>query len=276
MLIDYHIHNHFSPDSDSDTKAIIQKAQKKNLDAIAITNHTEWFEEGEGISGRFKPERDIERFRKAEKEIKEIREDFPSVQVAFGAELQYEEGNMDNLTNLVEITPFDFILGSVHNVDGINISGNKHIDDFLRDRTEEEAYTLYFEDMLKLVEWGHVDVIAHFDIIKKYSYKKYGPFQPEKHKLIIQKVLQKMKEKGIGIELNTGSLHKNCEELFPHPEILKWCLEIGVEHFTFGSDAHSINGIARHFDEVLKIAKDVGIITLSTYEKREPTKHKLK
>ena len=45
------------------------------------------------------------------------------MQIGFGAEIQYEESAMGNCAKLIDNLPFDFILGSVHNLDGINISG---------------------------------------------------------------------------------------------------------------------------------------------------------
>ncbi len=272
MRIDYHIHNHFSPDSDASTEAIVKKALKKGLSAICITNHSETFTESEGTPGRIEADAP-ERFEKARQEIRTFRKKHPELSIGFGAEVQYEN-DMRPVTELVEKTPFDFILGSIHNLDGTNISGHIHAHEFFGQRTEEQAYRRYFEEMMKLIDWGRFDAVAHFDIIKKYGHEHYGPFQPEKYKKILTAILQKMKEKGIGMELNTGSMHSRCKEIFPHPAILKWCVEIGIEHFTLGSDAHEVNEIARHFDEALIIAKEAGIKTLSTYEKGIPTKHK--
>jgi len=82
-----------------------------------------------------------------------------------------------------------------------------------------------------------------------------------------------MKAKGIGLELNAGSLHKNCHELFPHPDILKWALKEGIENFTFGSDAHETARAGTYIKEVAAIAKEVGITHVSTYKKRVATKH---
>ncbi|MBU1018314.1 histidinol-phosphatase HisJ family protein [Patescibacteria group bacterium] len=273
MLIDYHIHNHFSPDSDSPTEAIIEKALEAELNAICITNHSETFVNSEGMPGTVQPDA-LERFRKTRQEIDVFRRKYPDLMIGFGAEVQYED-NMCPATELVEKAPFDFILGSVHNLDGINISGHTHADQFFEGRTETQAYHRYFEEMLKLIEWGRISAVAHFDIIKKYGHEHYGPFKPEKYKTILIAILKKMRDKGIGMELNTGSMHKRCKELFPHPTILKWCLETGIGHFTLGSDAHHTHEIARHFDEALAIAKDVGIKTFSTYQNRQPTQHQI-
>ena len=275
MLIDYHLHNHFSPDSETNTAELLKKERELGIKDICITNHSEWFGHKEGEPGIFNYNDAVKRFKTIQEELDELRSQFTDMNIGFGAELQYQEGQLDDLKRFIESLPFDFIIGSVHIIDNIVVSGGAHAHELFERMDEKTAYTRYFEDMMKLVEWGHFDVVGHFDVIKKYGVEAYGPFQPQKYKTIIQKILQTMKEKGIGIELNTACLHQKCNELFPHPDILKWCVDIGIEHFTVGSDAHELSEVGRHLDEALKIAKDAGITTLSTYEKRKPAKHKV-
>ena len=276
MLIDYHIHNHFSPDSETDTTELVKREKNLGIKDICITNHSEGFIKGEDEAGIFDYEDAIRHFRATKEEIDNIRPQFPDMNIGFGVELQYQKEYLNDLKRFVEDIPFDFILGSIHVIDNILISGGTHAGDLFGKMNEETAYTKYFEEMLKLIEWGNFDAVAHFDIIKKYGHEHHGQFQPNKYKPIIQKILQAMKNKGIGMELNTGCLHQKCKELFPHPDILKWCLEIGIEHFTLGSDAHELEEAGRHLDEAYKIAKEVGIPTISTYEKRKTIKHKIK
>ena len=275
MLIDYHLHNHFSPDSETNTVELIKREKSLGINAVCITNHSEWFAHKEGDPGIFDYNHALKRFQGIKEELDEIRPQFPDMQIGFGVELQYQENQLDELKRFIENLTFDFILGSVHIIENIVISGGKHAHELFERMDEKTAYQKYFEKLLEYVEWGHFDAVAHFDITKKYGHEHYGPFQPQKHKPIILKVLQLMKSKGIGVELNTACMHKNCEELFPHPDILKWCLEIGIEYFTLGSDAHEPEETGRYLDEALKIAKEAGIQTISTYEKRKPTKHKV-
>jgi histidinol-phosphatase (PHP family) len=277
MLIDYHLHNHFSPDSDTDTKALIERMRELGIKHICITNHGEWFDHDAETAGVFDYAEVRPRFLKAKKEIEDLRPAFPDMDIGFGIELQYqpESEAKDGIKKLIDEMQFDFILGSVHLMEGFVISGGKHAAEFFKGKTEEQAYTAYFETLLYWVKTGDFNVTAHFDVIKKYGVEYYGPFNPQKYKPIIIKILQEMKAKGIGMELNTGSLHKRCEELFPHPDILKWCVEIGIENYTLGSDAHKLHELGRHLDEALTIAKEVGIRELPTYEKRVPTKHKI-
>jgi len=189
--------------------------------------------------------------------------------------LEYVEEWMPEMKRFIHANDFDFLIGSIHIVDHIVISSEKHAKEFYAKNKEEDAYRKYFETMAKLVEWGEFDAVGHFDINKRHGYRFYGEFKPERYKSLIKPILEKMAKKGIGIELNTGSLHTRCGELFPHPQILKWCLEAGIEHYTIGSDAHKENEVNRYLEEARIIAKEVGIKTISTYTKHVPTKHSI-
>lgn len=275
MLIDYHLHNHFSPDSEAETRDLLLAEQKLGIKDVCITNHAEWFDHGDAKPGKFDYYEAMRRFETVEWELEALRDEFKEMKIGLGVELQWQEEFMPDIAKFVEETDFDFILGSIHIINGTVISTGRYKDEIFPTLTEEKAWELYFDEMVKLIEWGHLDILSHFDIVKKFGHEFYGKFKPEKFKSMIQGVLEKAIQKGLGLELNTGSLHKRCEELFPHPDILKWALDLGMEHFTLSSDAHSASLAGKYVHEALEIAKEVGIREVSTYQKRKPTKHKI-
>ncbi|MDH5597387.1 MAG: histidinol-phosphatase [Candidatus Peregrinibacteria bacterium] len=265
MLIDYHLHNHFSPDSEEDTRKIIEMAIKRGMQDICITNHVDWFD-------IFDLNESIERFKKIQEEIDLLQPEY-GIPIRLGCELELMPGRMDELAEFVKQVPLDFVLGSVHHIDGGVISSHKYADAAFEGRTEEEAYHNYFDNMVELIDWGHFDVASHFDICKKYGHKFYGLFDPEKYKDRIIPILKMMALKNIGLELNTKCLHIKCKEIFPHPTILKWALEAGIKNFTLSSDAHTEADVSEHIKEALEIAKSVGIKEISTYYQRQAILH---
>lgn len=275
MFIDYHIHNHFSPDSEAQTQNIINKAIKENLKYIALTNHAEWFIKGEGVVSKFNLEEATIRFKNIKKEIQNLSKINPQINIAFGTEIQYGEKDMKNVDIFIEQMNFDFILGSIHNLDNINIASHIHARDFFKNKNEDIAYNKYFKDMLKLVSWGNIDSIAHFDIIKKYGTKKYGKFEAKKYKNKIKEILKIMKSKNIAMEINTGSVKERCKDIFPSKDILEYCLEIGLNNFTIGSDAHKANQIGQNFNLVEKILKELNIKKINSYKNRKAKANKI-
>ncbi|MFH0838195.1 MAG: histidinol-phosphatase [Patescibacteria group bacterium] len=272
MLIDYHLHNRFSPDSGEDTRKIVEKAIETGIQDICVTNHPELHDKRTG-RGTFNKNEAKERFRKIKAELDEVQKEHPGIRIGFGVELEYVKRWMSELAGFVRETDFDFILGSVHIVKDIIISSHLYADALYSRVDEETAYTAYFDTLMKLVEWGHFDIVAHFDICKKYGHKFYGPFQPEKYKGQIVPILKKMKEKGIGLELNTKCIDVKCKELFPHPDVLRWAVKAGIKNFTLGSDAHRVKDVGRHIRETLEVARQAGVTHISTYSKRIPTLH---
>lgn len=275
MLIDYHVHNHFSPDSGEDTRKIAEKAIAIGIKEICITNHPELHDENTR-KDFFDRNEANERFKKIKTELDEVQKKYPDIKIRFGVELEYIDGWMDEQAEFVKEMDFDFILGSIHVVKDIIISSHKFADELYSKTDEETAYNAYFDEMMKLVEWGHIDAVAHFDINKKFGHKFYGPFQPEKYEDKIMAILKKMKEKGIGLELNTGSMKSRCHEVFPSPMILSWAVEVGIKNFTLGSDAHKVKDVGQFIKEALEIAKEVGIKNIATYSKKTPTLHSIK
>lgn len=272
MLVDYHLHNHFSPDSNEDTRKIVMQALERGVQELCLTNHVERHDKKTGEAIFDSHEAQV-RFKKIKEELTTVQKEYPQIALKFGAELEYVQIHMDQLAEFVKNTPFDFILGSVHIVQGVIIASHLFADEFYGQRDEKTAYGAYFEALEKMVKWGHFDVVAHFDICKKSGYKFYGPFVPQKYKEQIVSILELMKKKNIGLEINTKCLDNKCEEVFPHPTILKWAVEVGIEHFTVSSDAHKAPLVSKYIKEALEVAKSVGIKGVSTYSQRVPTVH---
>ena len=274
MLIDYHTHNHFSSDSTQETVKIAKRAIALGIDEICITNHVETFPP-DGGKGAFDYEEAINRFTEVRKDIQKTQKEFPNLAIKFGVELEYVEEWMNEMKRFVDDMGFDFMIGSVHDVEGHLISSSRFCHEFYKNNPESYSYGKYFEYLHRMVEWGHFSVVGHFDICKKGGISFYGPFEPKKLKGHIIPILELMEKKGIGIELNTSGLRYDCNQIFPHPDILKWCKEVGIEHYTIASDAHETKDIGADLDKALALLKDVGIDTISTYEKGVPTKFQI-
>jgi len=270
MLIDYHLHNHFSADSESETADIAKKAVELGINEICVTNHVENFDPKTG-AGDFSYREAMSRFKKIKKEIGETQKKFPDLPIKFGIELEYVPRWMNEMKKFINDTGFDFLIGSVHEVDDVIVSSSDLCRGLYEKTDEEHAYGRYFDLLFEMVNWGQFSVVGHFDICKKGGMQFYGSFRPQKYKDKIMEILKLIKQKGIGIELNTSGLRYDCREIFPHPDILKWAVGTGIEHFTLGSDAHKAEDVGKGLNEALAIAKETGIKNLSTYKNRIPT-----
>ena len=271
MLIDYHLHNKFSPDSNEETKNIIEKSITGGVDEICITNHTEWFE-NEGETGTFDLNEARSRFKVIKKDLEEMRTKYPDITIKYGVEAGYSSKWANELDIFINENDFDFVIGSVHIVNDVLIASSKveYSKALYANISEQEAYAQYFANINEMVDWGHLDVIGHFDINKKSGHTFYGAFNPDGYKATICNILKKCKERDIGLEINVGRFAHENIGIFPDPKIIKWATEIGVKYFTLGSDAHSEILVGKYLKEGLIVAQNNGVKALSTYSNRKP------
>ena len=102
MLIDYHLHNHFSPDSEADSRELIEAEIQKGVKEICFTNHAEWFEmTSETGLGIFDYEEAVRRFESIIWEIEQLQTKFPSLPIKFGAEITFNTEILDGLDKIL-------------------------------------------------------------------------------------------------------------------------------------------------------------------------------
>ncbi|QQR84009.1 hypothetical protein IPJ72_02315 [Candidatus Peregrinibacteria bacterium] len=108
----------------------------------------------------------MRRFETIEWELNNLRPEFPEMDIRMGVELDYQPNQLKEVESFLANTPLDYVLGCVHTLDGIVVATHKNIEQYFDGKTEAEAYGYFFDEQLKLIEWGHLDGIAHFDLIK--------------------------------------------------------------------------------------------------------------
>jgi histidinol-phosphatase (PHP family) len=88
--------------------------------------------------------------------------------------------------------------------------------------------------------------------------KKFGHRPPDKDlKEMVQPVLDRMAEAGMGMELNTSGLRKPVSEIYPSPVIVSLARERDIP-ICFGSDAHSPSEVGAGFALALALAREAG------------------
>jgi histidinol-phosphatase (PHP family) len=237
------------------------------VSAICVTNHAETLApDGSWVAELDEMRR---RFLEVRESVLEARDRFPDLVIRLGIELEYRSEWTDTFDRLTDEIPFDFVLGSVHFLDGFNISGGSHRDIFFDGRTQDEAYDRYFRELDAMVEWGGFDVVSHFDLIARYGHLQYGAYQPARYHEVIQVVLEKMASRGLGIEINTSGVFGPGAP-YPERDILVWAREAGVPALTLGTDSHRPETFADGLVEGVMLARSAGWDQLTLYDGRSP------
>ena len=266
-MINCHFHDHRSSDGLGPLARHCEAAVAAGIRHLCVTNHAEVM----GLDGTWTADlaemRD--RFLVVRESVLECGVRFPGLQVRFGIELEYRPEWTEAFDRLTREVPFDFVLGSVHQVDGCNVSGGPGADQFFEGRSQQAAYSSYFRAVADMVEWGGFDVVAHFDLVKRYGYRHYGGYEPERFRAVIQPVLDRMADQRIGIEINTSGVFGPGN---PYPErpILEWARETGVPALTIGTDSHEADVFSHGLAEGIELARAAGWPEFTVFERRRP------
>ncbi|MDD6328076.1 MAG: histidinol-phosphatase HisJ family protein [Lachnospiraceae bacterium] len=268
---DYHLHSKFSSDSDTDIYDIIHTARQRGMTSICLTDHYDMdfpsLPEAPGMDFNL----DIDTYYTCLKNIQaELSKDFD---LRIGVELGIMPETIDKLNTYVNEHPFfDFIIASVHLVDGMD----PYYPRYFEGKTEHQAFLRYFESILYFAKkYNAYDVCGHLDYIVRYGKNKANNYNPVDYYDIFNELFKTIIPKGKGIELNTGSLYKDLDFAHPHPKLLKMYKEAGGEIITIGSDAHKIEFIGYGFDKAREFLLSNGFKYYCTFKQRKPTFHKL-
>jgi histidinol-phosphatase (PHP family) len=256
---DYHIHTRFSCDSKARMVSACEIAIARGLSEIALADHAD-FEPLDACCGYLQPAAylaEIERCRVTYGDHLTIR-----AGVETGEAHIYE----DQIAALLGAHEFDFVLGSIHWVNG-RPTWDGH---YFTGQTLEEGLHAYFEELARLAAEADYDVLAHFDIVRRAAYRFFGlealDYAP--YEQTIRCILHTLIERGKGLEINTATCRRGMGAPSPTLQVLRWYRELGGEILTLGSDAHTADSIGSCFDVALEMARAAGFTRLATFEKR--------
>ncbi len=266
-MMNYHFHDEHSSDAERPLIEHCEAAWRQGFREICVTNHVEFLRDDGNWVVDF--EEAVRRFERVHASVVEARGRFPELAIRFGAEFAFRPEWTEPLARLAESLPFDFILGSLHDVDGIDVSGPDAREFFL-DRPLEAAYGRYFEALHELVDWAAFDAVAHFDLVKRYGHKVYGEFEPASLEASIRSVLAGMARAGLGMEVNTSGCAQLPRAPYPDEPVLAWAREEGVPFLTLGSDSHAPEHFTQGIAAGMERASRAGWDRLTVFEARRP------
>jgi histidinol-phosphatase (PHP family) len=79
----------------------------------------------------------------------------------------------------------------------------------------------------------------------------------------------------MGLEINTSSLRRGLQEFHPTREIVALAAKAGVEIFTIGSDAHSLEQVGDHLDEAQALLEEFNLVN-HVFNRRRATPYPAK
>jgi histidinol-phosphatase (PHP family) len=261
--MDYHVHSNYSVDGVGKIRDYCRRAVEIGLMEIVFTEHFDYHPLDPG-TGYFD-------FAGYSKEIEQAREEFGRyLTVKMGLEMGETHLYQEKTARFLANKDFDFLIGSVHWIEQQAL----HID-FCCSKKVDEAFKRYFHEVAELVRGGGFHVLAHLDVLKRYTPSWYPQFDAERYREEILTILENLIEKGIGLEINTSGLRFGLKETLPSRTILSWYKNMGGEIITIGSDSHRVVDLASGLWDGYELAKGLGFRYITGYSKGKIHLHSL-
>ena len=174
---------------------------------------------------------------------------FPELRILSGVELGEPHWHRPVVDTLLEGTPFDRVLASVHSV---TIGpATDEVSRFVAHGDPAAAVRVYLAEAAALVsQFSAYDVLAHIDYPVRRWPADAKPFDPLDFQEEYRQVLRLLAGAGKALEVNTT--------VPLHPQILAWWREEGGQAITFASDAHRPDRLAAGFAEGVRVADAAG------------------
>lgn len=284
-MLDYHLHlwphsEHETPLRPEQLAEYCARAQAAGVTELAVTEHLFRFRQADALLGgfwdderipaglaesmaeywKFHATADLDAYVECALAAKEA-----GLPVVIGLEVDYYEGRMDDVADLLAGYPFDVLLGSVHWVGGWRFDD---LDDPVSmaewsARQVDACWEAYTEALEELAASGACDVLAHPDLIKVAGYVPAAPAE------WWDRIAEAAVASGMAAEVSSAGWRKPVDEQYPARGLLERFVARGVP-LTTASDAHRLEHVADRADDLRAVLGAAGAGVLQGYRGRTP------
>ncbi|BER93017.1 histidinol-phosphatase HisJ [Atrimonas thermophila] len=260
MLCDYHVHTFRCGDAQGNYQEYVQRAIEVGLSEIGFSGHSPQYFLPPHRRKRIAaiPEEELSLYVEEVKKLKKLYQG--TIEIRLGLEVDYIPGKEKALTDLLEGFDWDYLLLSVHFIDEWPFDNPRYIRFFER-YPVDLVYKKYYRALIEGMKTGLFDVVAHFDLPKKFGFFPTRPIPEEKEALAV------CADMGMTLELNTAGWRKMVRDAYPSFAILKSARQMGIR-VCLGSDAHRPEDVGRDFDRARELLKKAGFESLVAFSKR--------
>jgi histidinol-phosphatase (PHP family) len=263
VIVDYHLHLRNEREAIDHTVETVERfcefAGERGLDEIGFSEHVYYFRETRSLwTVPYQTERcvyDLDSYCDAVVEAK--RRGLP---VKLGLEVDYVPGREDETRALLESYPWDYLIGSVHFIDGHGIDGPPPLVDAVG---VEETWRRYETTLRAAAESGLFDTLAHPDLVKMFGPPLEWPWED-----LIPGL------DGVCLEVSSAGLYKPHGRLYPELPLLAAARDRGVP-ITLASDGHAPHNVGRDLDRAIEHARAAGYDSVTVFDRRKPRQEPL-
>ena len=196
-------------------------------------------------------------------EVLTLKEEYKDrIEVLLGVESDFFAKHAEVYRSVYEQYPFDYIIGSIHAVEGVSIF-NRNRWKKLNEQEKIATKAAYYEQIILSAKSGMFDILGHIDAMKGY-YPEFVDIPAPS----IDQALQVIADCDVAIEINTSGSTKDCGGWYPSDDLLARALHYGVK-VTFGSDAHISSRVGDEWELVRQRLTEIGYKEWAIFRRRE-------
>ncbi len=259
-MIDLHNHTPYCHHAIGDPAEYVERARAMGMREYGFAEHSPWMHQyaGEQIA----PSNDeFDEYLDVIEALRDRENGRGEMNLRIGIEVDFIPEKTSLATDFLNAYPFDFCIGSIHNIGDWIFDHPDHLDRW-NSVNVREVYETYFALMRQMIEWDEIDIIAHLDLPKKFGHR------PEEGYIdLVRDLIPAVKKSGLVVEVNTAGLDKPVGEFYPSDEIVQLLVEENIP-LTISSDAHKPEQVGAHHKRAIKLLKKLGVQELYTFDKR--------
>lgn len=244
-LVDYHVHSVFSSDAKSAIMEMCESATRLGLGEIGFAEHMDF--QIDPVSSHLDYDgytEEIQRARRAYADRFVIRK---------GVEIDYQSRFEPQITEWLDDKQFDFVVGSVHYIDGVMIDSTYNWGVDLG-----KVYGKYLSEVRSSVESGLFDVVGHLDIVGRYVCERVH-VEPSQFGVSFEEVLGIVAQSNVYLEINSKAINQGYADTMPGRRLVEDYLSFGGRRVSVGSDAHSSREVGRGVAEAYQFLFGSGL-----------------
>lgn len=259
FLADCHTHSLYSFDGRDTPEQMLAEAARQGLAALTLTDHYDLTPASccHSIRGE----------QQWEAHLRRLAGNHGGTELLYGVELGQPQQNPAEARALLARHDFDFVIGSIHMLsDGRDIYSVEYRDI----QVCRGVLDLYFQDMLKLLDFGEFDSLGHLDYPLRVMEGAWPEPSLAEYQQRIAPILKELARQGKALEINA----KGCRSWLGQPGPEEWVLrqfrQYGGRLLTTGSDAHAARYCGYGLDRAAALARAAGFDQIALFRRRKP------
>jgi histidinol-phosphatase (PHP family) len=245
-LIDYHLHvvaHGDRPMTVENILAYCEVAQERGILQMGITEHD-----------RYLDDIDVAAFQEAREKT--------DVELRLGIEIDFVPGKEERMDHDSSALPFDYVIGSVHRVEGEEV--DRSTDQTIYESWDTyDLYEAYYANVREAALSGRFEILGHPDLIKIFR-----RFPDRDITGMLEETADAVAASGIVVDVNAAGLRKPVGEIYPSRRLLEMFHRRGVP-IVLSSDAHAADQVGMGYDRSLPLVRDVGYHEVVIFSNRE-------